>query len=217
MITEQENHPGLLDENIFENNLASMLSAHAGSMGKIVMDNTTSSNNLYVMVNSGAKGKVEQLGSIASIVGQINMNNKRIAKKVNNRTLPHFAQNDDTPHARGFVTSSYVKGLRPPEFFFHTMAGRDGLIDTAIKSVTGDTPIVIYDKTTVHGGTSKYVMIGDWIDNILDQNKDKVQHFEEREMEYLVVEDSKLYIPTTNADGNAVSYTHLTLPTKRIV
>ena len=65
------------------------------------------------------------------------MHNKRIAKKVNNRTLPHYAQYDDTPHARGFVTSSYVKGLRPAEFFFLTMSGRDGLIDTAIK--TADT------------------------------------------------------------------------------
>jgi DNA-directed RNA polymerase beta' subunit len=215
LITEQENHPGLLDESIFEHNLQTMLSAHAGNMGKIIMDNTTSVNNLYLAVDSGAKGKVESLGNIASIVGQINMNNKRIAKKVNNRTLPHFPQNDDTPHARGFVTSSYVKGLQPPEFFFHTAAGRDGLIDTAIKSVTGDTPIVIYDKTTVHGGTSKYVMIGDWIDNILDMNKDKVQHFEEREMEYLVVEDSKLYIPTTDADGN-VTWGHITAITRHL-
>ena len=137
LITEQENHPGLLDENIFENNMATMLSAHAGNMGKIAMDNINHDNNFYIMVNSGAKGKVESIGHIACIVGQINMNNKRIAKKVNNRTLPHYAQYDDTPHARGFVTSSYVKGLRPAEFFFLTMAGRDGLIDTAIK--TADT------------------------------------------------------------------------------
>ena len=137
LITEQENHPGLLDEGIFESNLQTMLSAHAGNMGKIIMDNTNSTNNLFLAVDSGAKGKVESLGNIASIVGQINMNNRRIAKKVNGRTLPHFPQNDDTPHARGFVTSSYVKGLRPPEFFFHTAAGRDGLIDTAIK--TADT------------------------------------------------------------------------------
>jgi DNA-directed RNA polymerase beta' subunit len=210
LITEQENHPGLLDESIFENNLGTMLSAHAGNMGKIVMDNTNSSNNLFLMVDSGAKGKVEQLGSIASIVGQINMNNKRIAKKVNNRTLPHFSQNDDTPQARGFVTNSYLKGLSPTEFFFQTAAGRDGLIDTAIKSVTGDTPIILFDSNT-----SKYVMIGDWIDNILDQNKDKVQHFEEREMEYLVIEDSKLYIPTTNADGN-VTWGHITAITRHL-
>ena len=209
LITEQENHPGLLDEGIFESNLQTMLSAHAGNMGKIIMDNTTSRNNLYLAVDSGAKGKVESLGNIASIVGQINMNNKRISKKVNNRTLPHFPQNDDTPHARGFVTSSYIKGLQPSEFFFHTAAGRDGLIDTAIKSVTGDTPIVLFDNH------SKYVMIGDWIDNILDQNKDKVQHFEEREMEYLVVEDSKLYIPTTDADGN-VTWGHITAITRHL-
>jgi DNA-directed RNA polymerase II subunit RPB1 len=140
LITEQENHPGLLDESIFEDNLGTMLSAHAGNMGKIVMDSIDSSNNFFVMVDSGAKGKLEQLGSVSSLVGQINMNNKRIAKKVNNRTLPHYHQFDDTPAARGFVTSSYIKGLRPTEFFFHQMAGRDGLIDTAIK--TADTGYV---------------------------------------------------------------------------
>jgi DNA-directed RNA polymerase beta' subunit len=203
LITEQENHPGLLDENIFESNLQTMLTAHMGNMGKIAMDNINHDNNFYVMVNSGAKGKVESIGNIACIVGQINMNNKRIAKKVNNRTLPHYAQNDDTPHARGFVTSSYMTGLRPAEFFFLTMAGRDGLIDTAIKSVTGDTPIVIYESGNITGSVVKYVTIGDWIDAQLEQNKDKVQHFEEREMEYLEVDTSNnLSIPTTDADGN---------------
>jgi DNA-directed RNA polymerase beta' subunit len=201
LITEQENHPGLLAENIFEDNMATMLSAHAGNMGKIAMDNINHDNNFYIMVNSGAKGKVESIGHIACIVGQINMNNKRIAKKVNNRTLPHYAQFDDTPHARGFVTSSYMKGLRPAEFFFLTMAGRDGLIDTAIKSVTGDTPIVIYEAGNSTDSVVKYVTIGDWIDAQLEQNKDKVQHFEEREMEYLEL-DRKISIPTTDADGN---------------
>jgi DNA-directed RNA polymerase beta' subunit len=196
LITEQENHPGLLDESIFEENIGTMLTAHAGDMGKIVLDATDSSNNFFVMLDSGAKGKVEQLGSIASLVGQINMNNKRIAKKVNNRTLPHYHQFDDTPAARGFVSSSYVKGLRPTEFFFQQMANRDGLIDTAIKSVTGDTPIVIYENNV-----SKYVNIGDWIDKQLDSNKDRVEHYEEREMELLQL-DNPIYIPTADADGN---------------
>lgn len=208
LITEQENHPGLLDESIFEDNVGTMLSAHAGNMGKIVMDSINSSNNFFVMVDSGAKGKLEQLGSVSSLVGQTNMNNKRIAKKVNNRTLPHFHQFDDTPTARGFISSSYIKGLRPTEFFFHQMAGRDGLIDTAIKSVTGDTPIIIYENK------SKYVMIGDWIDNLLDLNKDKVQHFEEREMEYLEL-DQKMYIPTTDADGN-VTWGEITAITRHL-
>ena len=137
LITEQENHPGLLDESIFEENIGTMLTAHAGDMGKIILDSTDTTNNFIVMLDSGAKGKKELLGSVASLVGQINMNNKRIAKKVNNRTIPHYHQFDDTPEARGFVTSSYTKGLRPTEFFFHQMSTRDGLIDTAIK--TADT------------------------------------------------------------------------------
>lgn len=209
LITEQENHPGLLDESIFEDNVGTMLSAHAGNMGKIVMDSINSSNNFFVMVDSGAKGKLEQLGSVSSLVGQTNMNNKRIAKKVNNRTLPHFHQFDDTPTARGFISSSYIKGLRPTEFFFHQMAGRDGLIDTAIKSVTGDTPIIIYEN-----GTTKHVMIGDWIDKQLDMNKEKVQHFEEREMEYLETEN-KMSIPTTDGDGN-VTWGEITAITRHL-
>jgi hypothetical protein len=198
LITEQENHPGLLDEEIFEDNLATMLSAHAGNMGKIVMDNTKSDNNFYVMVQSGAKGKPETLGSVSNIVGQTNINNKRIAKKINNRTLPHFHQFDDTPHSRGFISSSYINGLRPTEFFFHQMATRDGLIDTAIKSVTGDTPIIILEN-----GLIRNVFIGDWIDTFLDNNKEKVQHFTEREMEYLDISNiNKVFIPTTNSHGN---------------
>jgi len=195
LITEQENHPGLLDEDIFEDNLATMLSAHAANMGKIVMDSTKSDNNFYVMVTSGAKGKAETLGQVSSIFGQINMNNKRISKKVNNRTLPHFHQFDDTPYARGFTFSSFLSGLKPVEFFFLQMVGRDGLIDTAIKSVTGDTPIVINEDKI-----NKYINIGDWIDQELANNKERVQHFEEREMEYLEL-IKPIYIPTTDANG----------------
>ncbi len=214
LITEQENHPGLLDEQIFEDNLATMLSAHAGNMGKIVMDSINSSNNFFVMADSGAKGKKEQLGSVSAIVGQQNLNNKRVAKKVNNRTLAHFHQFDDTPAARGFITSSYIKGLRPTEFFFHQMVSRDGLIDTAIKSVTGDTPVVF-----IENNETKYMNIGDWIDTHLDNNKDQVQHFEEREMEYLEVDNikniDKMYIPTTDADGN-VTWGEITAITRHL-
>ena len=51
--------------------------------------------------------------------------------------MPHFFQNDDTPLARGYIEHSYLDGLTPQEFFFHHMSGREGLIDTAIK--TADT------------------------------------------------------------------------------
>ena len=38
------------------------------------------------------------------------------------------------PPARGFVENSFYTGLTPTEFFFHTVAGREGLVDTAVKT-----------------------------------------------------------------------------------
>jgi DNA-directed RNA polymerase II subunit RPB1 len=55
----------------------------------------------------------------------------------------HFAD-DYGPEARGFVENSYLAGLTPQEFFFHTMGGREGLIDTAVK--TAETGVFLYKK-----------------------------------------------------------------------
>lgn len=38
------------------------------------------------------------------------------------------------PAAKGFVENSFYSGLTPTEFFFHTMGGREGLVDTAVKT-----------------------------------------------------------------------------------
>jgi hypothetical protein len=39
-----------------------------------------------------------------------------------------------TPAAKGFVRNSFFTGMTPTEFFFHTMGGREGLVDTAVKT-----------------------------------------------------------------------------------
>lgn len=39
-----------------------------------------------------------------------------------------------TPSAKGFVVNSFYSGLTATEFFFHTMGGREGLVDTAVKT-----------------------------------------------------------------------------------
>jgi DNA-directed RNA polymerase III subunit RPC1 len=54
-----------------------------------------------------------------------------------NRTLPHFYPMSKQPAAKGFVSNSFYSGLTPTEFFFHTIGGREGLVDTAVK--TADT------------------------------------------------------------------------------
>ena len=62
------------------------------------------------------------------------MGGQRIKDGFVNRTLPHFPKGSKEPKSRGFVANSFYTGLEPPEFFFHTMGGREGLVDTAVKT-----------------------------------------------------------------------------------
>ncbi|MFX1446622.1 MAG: DNA-directed RNA polymerase subunit A' [Promethearchaeota archaeon] len=89
-----------------------------------------------IMTKSGARGNILNLGQMSAVVGQQAIRGERINRGYNSRTLPHFKVNDLTPQARGFVESSYRKGLNPEEFFFHAMGGREGLVDTAVRTST---------------------------------------------------------------------------------
>ena len=68
------------------------------------------------------------------LLGQQNVDGKRVAYGFTDRTLPHYNKYDDGPEARGFVENSFISGLSPQEVFFHAMGGREGLIDTAVKT-----------------------------------------------------------------------------------
>ncbi len=58
------------------------------------------------------------------------MNGARMPDGFIERTLPHFPLNDQNATTRGFVANSFFSGLQATEFFFHTMGGRQGLVDT---------------------------------------------------------------------------------------
>jgi len=67
-------------------------------------------------------------------VGQQAVSGSRPPDGFAERSLPHFKRGEKTPSAKGFVANSFFSGMRPTEFFFHTMAGREGLVDTAVKT-----------------------------------------------------------------------------------
>ena len=134
LITEIENNPELLDPEIFEASIQSNLTAQKGDIQTMVMNDLDDKNNFFIMANSGAKGKPVNLMQIMGALGQDIFKQKRIQKDINERTMPHFHQNDDTPLARGYIEHSYFDGLSPQEFFFHHITGREGIIDTAIKT-----------------------------------------------------------------------------------
>ncbi len=89
-----------------------------------------------IMTKSGARGNILNLGQMSAVVGQQAIRGERINRGYIARALPHFKVNDLSPRARGFVESSYRKGLKPAEFFFHAMGGREGLVDTAVRTST---------------------------------------------------------------------------------
>ena len=91
-------------------------------------------NNLQLMVEAGAKGSKVNTMQISCLLGQIELEGKRPPRMVSGKTLPSFAPYDMSPRAGGFISGRFMTGIRPQEYFFHCMAGREGLIDTAVKT-----------------------------------------------------------------------------------
>jgi DNA-directed RNA polymerase II subunit RPB1 len=83
---------------------------------------------------AGSKGSANNISQIIACVGQQNVQGKRVQYGFSQRTLPHFAKDDLGMESRGFVENSYLRGLTPAEFYFHAMGGREGCIDTAVKT-----------------------------------------------------------------------------------
>jgi len=131
-----DNKTGKTNDIEFENQVSNILNRAINDAGKIGLESLSKDNRFVTMVNAGSKGQDINISQMTSCLGQQAIDGKRIPYGFDSRTLPHFTKYDDSPDARGFVESSFISGLRPEELFFHAMAGRIGLIDTAVKTST---------------------------------------------------------------------------------
>jgi DNA-directed RNA polymerase II subunit RPB1 len=177
------------DKEILETKVNNKLNNAATIGQKIAAKALEPTNNLVSMIRSGAKGNLFNICQVTGLVGQQNVGGIRMQKIFGGRTLPHYPRQSylkdasdiisknieltpketkDLFESRGFVTSSFFKGLNPKEFFFHAAGGREGLIDTACK--TADTGYIqrkiikliedcyfTYDGLVYHG-TSKNII-----------------------------------------------------------
>jgi DNA-directed RNA polymerase subunit A' len=91
-------------------------------------------NSGVIMASTGARGSTLNIGQMTAALGQQSIRGRRITKGYRERSLPHFKPNDANPDSKGFVKSNYRDGLSPLEFFFHAMGGREGLVDTAVRT-----------------------------------------------------------------------------------
>ena len=132
-LLEKKYHTSLNEE--FEILVTQELNTATDEVGKLTIDSLNIVDNRFVnMVEAGSKGNIINICQMIGCVGQCAVDGRRIPKHYKNRTLPHFSQFDNSAESRGFVENSFYKGLQPHEFYFHAMGGREGIIDTAVKT-----------------------------------------------------------------------------------
>jgi DNA-directed RNA polymerase beta' subunit len=204
-----ENNTSYSNKTEFEAQVNNVLNDATKKTDEISRQSLNPDNRFLMIVNSGSKGSLLNISHMISCLGQVNVDSKRVPYGFDSRTLPHFCKFDDSPGARGFIKNSYIGGLNAHELFFHAMGGRIGLIDTAVKSVSWETPIVLMEK-----GMPVYTEIGRWIDNIIDKSSpESVQKYEEKNMELVNIDGGVVYVPTMDENG-VVTWEEITAVTR---
>ncbi len=133
---ELERLAGRTLEDTLEAKISAVLSKSRNDASSIAGEYLGMKNSAVVMATIGARGSMMNLGHMAANVGQQSVRGERIERGYRGRTLPHFRRQDLCAEARGFVTRSFRGGLTPIEFFFHAAGGREGLVDTAVRTST---------------------------------------------------------------------------------
>jgi DNA-directed RNA polymerase III subunit RPC1 len=121
-------------EETLENSISGTLSGVRQQAGAYCIETLSTKNAPWIMATSGSKGSVINVAQMIALVGQQIIGGSRVADGFQDRTLPHFHKLARQPAAKGFVASSFYTGLLPTEFIMHAMSGREGLVDTAVKT-----------------------------------------------------------------------------------
>lgn len=131
---ELEQMPGRSLEETLEVEVMKVLGKARDEAGQIAGRHLGLENAAVIMARSGARGSMLNLSQMAGCIGQQAVRGERLSRGYWKRTLPHFQKGDLGAQAKGFVINSYKSGLSPTEFFFHSMGGREGLVDTAVRT-----------------------------------------------------------------------------------
>ncbi len=129
-----ERLPGQSLEESLEIRIMNELSTARDQAGEFAEQYLQTDNSGVIMTKTGARGSMLNITQMTASVGQQSIRGQRIRRGYRNRALTFFEPGDRGPEARGFVDASYKDGLNPIEFFFHAMGGREGLVDTAVRT-----------------------------------------------------------------------------------
>ncbi|OII76734.1 DNA-directed RNA polymerase III largest subunit [Cryptosporidium andersoni] len=203
-------HPGCTLEDTLEVKVKRILDEIRNDAGKASYSSLPFSNKPLLMYLSGAKGQLINIAQMVACVGQQNVAGQRIQNGFTQRTLPHFKINCVDGRSRGFVANSFFSGLQPDEFFFHTMSGREGLVDTAVKTAeTGymqrrlikalEDLCVKYDQTvrSSDGQIIEFIYGDDGLNPMSMEDKLKLVNFErlfKHVLSYVRVHSNMIYL-----------------------
>ena len=129
---DEEKHVGL--DNVYNartSDLSSNITAACLPSGLV---KSFPSNQMQAMTTSGAKGTIVNANFISCNLGQQTLEGRRVPVMASGRTLPSFQPYETDIRAGGYVKNRFLTGIRPQEYYFHAMAGREGLVDTAVKT-----------------------------------------------------------------------------------
>ncbi|NHJ40788.1 MAG: DNA-directed RNA polymerase subunit A' [Asgard group archaeon] len=131
-----ERLPGRSQEETLEMKIMEILSKARTTASDVAGEYLGMDNEAVIMAKTGARGSMLNLGQMAACLGQQSVRGQRIQRGFRGRTLPHFKEGALDAPSRGFVRNSFRRGLTPIEFFMHACGGREGLVDTAVRTST---------------------------------------------------------------------------------
>jgi DNA-directed RNA polymerase beta' subunit len=129
-----ETRPGRTPLETMEENILQILDKAKAESGEVAKMALSDDNPAVMMAVSGARGSMDNLAMMAGSIGQPKVRGKRLERGYNNRVLSHFRRGNKGAKEKGFVASSFKRGLEPTEFFMLSVSGRESLVDTAVRT-----------------------------------------------------------------------------------
>jgi len=129
-----ETRPGRTPSETLEENILGILDQCKAETGTVAKEHLADNNPAVMMAVSGARGSMDNLAMMAGSIGQPKVRGKRLERGYNDRVLAHFRRGVKGAKEKGFVASSFKRGLEPTEFFMLSVSGRESLVDTAVRT-----------------------------------------------------------------------------------
>ncbi len=108
--------------------------ANSVMLDDLMQSKRAKENAFLAMIVSGAKGKIMNLQSIFTCIGQIVVNGVRVNRSIAQGRPFYIESSDTSARSCGFLRNTFTKGMQAQEIIGSFFAGRESLVDTGINT-----------------------------------------------------------------------------------